>query len=636
MILNTFVDNLLSSCHLRSRLVGKEQRIAEVKKLLATTRLLTITGSGGSGKTQLGLHVMADLQQGFEQPVWWIDVATLADPSALLQAIAKAPGIQIYGERPLIDIVLDFLSSQKEAWLIIDHCEHLISSCASLVEQILYTCRGIRMLVISQEALRITDEVIWRLPLLSRPGSQPASTPQELMQYEAVQLFVERASQALPSFTLTQKNMETVTQICCRLEGHPLAIALAATRVKVLSPREILIRLDNCRSLLGDGCQADSPRHHTIWTTTSYSYDLLSRKEQLLFQRLAVFPACFSLEAAEAVGADEKIEAWEILHLLSRLVDKSLVIVEEQEEEVCYHLLETARQYGRQKLHEANEETITNKRYHAWQSDRRQGYIQIVDTSMALRIFALGSVRVYRREYLLTSADWRYGKARELLFYLLSHRAKTKEQIGLALWPDASSTLLRSTFHTTLHHLRKALGHPDWIAFKDGYYSFHRLSDFWFDVELFEACLQRDWQSSTSQPAQTIQHLQEAVRYYQGDFLEDLLGGDWYLTRQRELRQQFLDAQFTLGRLFFAEKQYAQAAEIYRQIIAYDSYLEVAHRELIRCYVSQGERGLALRHYQILERAMRDEFGSLPSAETMALYELLRRGEEMSLARRSG
>jgi DNA-binding SARP family transcriptional activator len=235
---------------------------------------------------------------------------------------------------------------------------------------------------------------------------------------------------------------------------------------------------------------------------------------------------------------------------------------------------------------------------------------------------------VYQGNRILARTDWRYVKARELLFYLLCHPSKTKEQIGLALWPDASPTQLRSSFHSALHHLRRALGRPEWIVFENDRYSFNRQFLYWFDVETFEANLAQAQNLRTQEPAQAIYYLKEGVKLYQGDFLEDFFDGDWYLLQEKALQKMYLDALLTLGQLFFAEKQYAQAAETYRQLIAHDSFLEVAHRELMRCYAQQGERTLALRHYQALLEMLRDEFGSLPAPETTALFERLRRNED--------
>ena len=244
-----------------------------------------------------------------------------------------------------------------------------------------------------------------------------------------------------------------------------------------------------------------------------------------------------------------------------------------------------------------------------------------------LRVFALGLMRVLYDEQVLTA--WPFAKVKELLFYLISQPPRTKAQLGLALWPDASPAQLRNSLSTTLYHLRRVLGHSDWIIFDDDVYRFNRARACWFDVEIFEANLWQAARQHTSAPEHAIILLQGALNLYQGDFVEDLLEGDWFLLRREELRRKYLDALLLLGQLLFAREDYARAADVYRRAIEKDEVLEVAHRELMRCYARAGERGHALRHYQAFEQLIRDELGSSPAAESAALYQRLKRGEEV-------
>jgi DNA-binding SARP family transcriptional activator len=244
-----------------------------------------------------------------------------------------------------------------------------------------------------------------------------------------------------------------------------------------------------------------------------------------------------------------------------------------------------------------------------------------------LRIFALGPARVERGEHALTPSEWGYAKPKELLFYLLSHPPRTKEQIGLALWPEASSSQLRSSLHRTLHHLRKALGRPEWISFEKGRYSFNRSLEYFYDVAVFESKLAEARRVQAEVPARAIFSLQEAVEVYGGDFLEDLVAeGEWALSRQEELRREYQEALLSLGGLLFGEGRYGEAAEAYRKVIAHDSYLEAAHRQLMRSYAALGERGQALRHYQTLVELLRKELDSSPAPESTELYQRLRQG----------
>jgi DNA-binding SARP family transcriptional activator len=244
-----------------------------------------------------------------------------------------------------------------------------------------------------------------------------------------------------------------------------------------------------------------------------------------------------------------------------------------------------------------------------------------------LRLNALGPTQVFLNGQPVTA--WPFARVKELLFYLIAHPARTKAQIGLALWPDASSSKLRNNLSTTLYHLRRALVNPQWIVFEDDLYRFNRVLDYQFDVEVFEASLAQAGRLQSHTPDRAIALLQEAIALYRGDFVEDFLDGEWFPLRREELRRKYLDALLNLGQLHFAQRDYAHAAECYRHTIEKDEVLEEAHRELMRCYARLGERGQALRHYQIFEQMMRDELGAAPAAESVALFERLKRGEEV-------
>jgi len=259
--------------------------------------------------------------------------------------------------------------------------------------------------------------------------------------------------------------------------------------------------------------------------------------------------------------------------------------------------------------------------------DRSGAAQPLAPATPTLRLCALGPTRVSWGEQTLTT--WSYAKVKELLFYLISHPARTKAQIGLALWPDASPKQLRNSLGITLYHLRRALGDSQWIVFEDELYRFNRRLDYGHDVEEFEANLLQAHRVHAPNPARAITLLQEAIDLYQGDFAEDFLNGEWFLLRREDLRRKYLDALLSLGQLLFTQNEYARAAESYRRALEKDEVLEEAHRELMRCYARLGERGQALRHYQIFEQMMRDELGSSPAPESVVLYEQLKRGEEV-------
>jgi predicted ATPase/DNA-binding SARP family transcriptional activator len=333
--------------------VGREVEMAEIAHLLRTSRLLTLTGPGGCGKTRLALEAATNLLSEYPDGVWWVELAALSDAALVPQAIATALGVREQSGRPLLEVLVDYLRA-KQVLLLLDNCEHLVGACAQLAEQWLSACPHLRILATSREALRIGGETAWLVPSLSLPEAHSASTVEGLMPYESIRLFVERAAMVLPTFRLTAANGPLVAQICRRLDGIPLAIELAAARVKVLTAEQIAARLDDVFQLLTAGRRTALLRHQTLRAAIDWSYDLLSARERVLFRRLAVFAGGWTLEAAEAVCAGDGLEADDVLDVLSHLVDKSLIAVT-QDGATRYHLLETVQQYAYEKLREAGE-----------------------------------------------------------------------------------------------------------------------------------------------------------------------------------------------------------------------------------------------------------------------------------------
>jgi predicted ATPase/DNA-binding SARP family transcriptional activator len=1031
--------------------IGREREIAEVKRLVASSRLLTLTGAGGCGKTRLSIAVAQVLlkRSQFDQGIWFVDLSRLDTPSLISQVIATTLKIPEAHDRPLVETLSDFLQP-KRCLLILDNCEHLVAACAELAQTLLEACPQLHILATSREPLNLPLELTWLVPSLALPEPRQSLPFKQLAKSEAVELFVARAAAALPGFTLNEANASSVERICRRLEGIPLAIELAAARVKLLDLEQIAARIDNTLQLLTHGDRAAASRHQTMRAALDWSYRLLLPREQILFRRLAVLPGSFTLDAVEAICADPEavdsvMQTADVLDVLSDLVDKSLVLIAEREpgEAVRYRLLEPIRQYAHDQLREASEETIVRDRQLAysielaerlepkikgenqllwlkrlekehdnlraalgwsaqaahdsigglklakalhmfwerrghWSEGRRwlqqaiAGYdarrelqspigdlhlaraivaegwlayaqgdyggkrewlqrgldlaqtlgdsatasyalglqaqltsyagnlsdalplaeasvanarqagdqwmlawvsyihgmiayrrdeaaarasldesiqlfravgdkrstakclnvlgymtanagqpdaarslfdealaigneledknlqlvesvnlahlarlqgdlvraaelyervltqaqdwgqkdlsagsleglghirlaqgdlntastllreslrlfreigyeisiptvlaglsriaaeqgqaaeaarvmgaidayltmnaarldadtaatleqdnaavratqspeefaanyaaghewtldlasqivlqllphkgtpIQVASAGQRLRLCALGPARVFANDQALTS--WPYARVKELLFYLAAYPARTKAQIGLALWPDASPKQLRNSLGIALHHLRRTLGHSQWILFEDEVYRFNRALDYEFDVEVFEANLVHAGRLQTQAPERAMALLQAAVDLYQGDFIEDLLAGEWFLLPREDLRQKYLNALLDLGRLLFVQGEYARAAGCYRRAIEKDELFEEAHRELMRCYARLGERGQALRHYQTFMQMIRDELGSAPAAESAALYERLKRGEEV-------
>lgn len=342
--------------------IGRKHETAAVKKLLASTRLLTLTGPGGSGKTRLAIQVATDLLDAFEDGVWWVELGALTDELLVPQVIARALGAQESANQPLRESLAHFLRS-KNLLLVLDNCEHLIEACAQITEALLEACPQLKIITTSREPLNILGENIWQVPTLSSPDPEHVSLVDLLMDFESIRLFVERASAVNQDFAPTESNASFVAQVCHRLDGIPLAIELAAAHVKVLTPEQIAARLDDRFRLLTGGSRTALPRHQTLRAAIDWSYDLLTDHERALFRRLGVFSGGWMLEAAEAVCSDG-IEAHEILDQLTSLVDKSMVIRESGlEGSSRFRMLETIREYSREKLLDSGEKSQIRKQH---------------------------------------------------------------------------------------------------------------------------------------------------------------------------------------------------------------------------------------------------------------------------------
>ena len=349
--------------------IGRQQETAEVKHLLSQHRLLTLTGPGGAGKTRLALQVAQELHSEYRDGVWLVELAALSDPSLVPQALAAVLGVSEQTGQPLSDSLVTHLRP-RHTLLLLDNCEHLLDACARLSATLLAACPGLRLLATSREPLGVPGEGVWAVPPLSlpapRPWHGPASGPESIASYEqseAVALFVARARSAAPDFALTVENGPWVAEICRRLDGLPLALELAAARVRALSVRQIAEHLDNRFQLLTSRLRVGPQRHQTLEATLDWSHDLLSTEERVLLRRLAVFASGWTLAAAEQVCAGNGLQPQEVLDLLTNLVDKSLVIVESRPGRWRYHHLETIRQYAHRQLLAAGEDASARDKH---------------------------------------------------------------------------------------------------------------------------------------------------------------------------------------------------------------------------------------------------------------------------------
>jgi len=345
--------------------VDREREKAEIRSLLPASRLLTLTGSGGAGKTRLALQVAAEVLEEFPDGVWFIELATLADPALVAHTVASALNVLEQPGRPMHETLAEALRD-RHLLLVLDNCEHLVDACAHLGEALLRACPRLRILATSREGLGVAGEMAWRVPSLSLPAPQEHLTMERLADCGGVRLFIERAVASQPGLMVTDRNAATVVQICRRLDGIPLALELAAALAKVLSVEQIAARLDDRFRLLTGGNRTALPRQQTLTATMDWSYHLLPEDERTVLRRLSVFAGGWTLEAAEAVCSQDGIEAAQILALQAQLVAKSLVVMEAQNGDARYRLLETIRQYARDRLLEAGEAATVRGRHRDW------------------------------------------------------------------------------------------------------------------------------------------------------------------------------------------------------------------------------------------------------------------------------
>lgn len=344
--------------------IGRERDLAEVERLLSTARLVTLTGAGGCGKTRLALQIANTVNEAFEDGVWLVELVPLRDPGLVPQLVVEALGLRPAPDQPLLESLLNFVRS-KQLLLILDNCEHLSEACAQLALQLLSEAPELRILATSREPLAIPGELIYPVSGLTWPSfggktardRQSSLDPKDLLQYDAIRLFVERARAVSPDFTFTSENASAISEICRRLDGLPLAIELASARANVLTVQEIAARLDDRFALLTSGQRIGlQPRHQTLRAAIDWSYALLTTEERTMLRRLAIFAAGCTLDTAQAVCSGQEIEEGRTLDLLSSLVDKSLVTAETTgRAQARYRLLETIREYALEKLEEAGE-----------------------------------------------------------------------------------------------------------------------------------------------------------------------------------------------------------------------------------------------------------------------------------------
>ena len=362
-----------------SSFIGRSRELSELGSLLGRTRLLTLTGTGGTGKTRLALELARGAESSFESGAALVELGAVADPRLVTETVAAALDIRALAAQDLGDALTGFLSSRM-LLLVVDNCEHLLAETAALADRLLRSAPGLTILATSREPLRVAGEVVFRVPSLDIPDPERALAPDRLLRYESVSLFVERAVAASPGFALDEDVAEDVARICLRLDGLPLALELAAGRLGALTPSAIAERLDDRFRILRHGSHAAPTRQQTLTATLQWSHDLLQPDEEMLFRRLAVFAGGFALEAVEQVCAGDGLDVSKVTDALARLAEKSLVAIDEGGRERRYRLLETVRMYARERLVESAEEPAVADRHASWVlalAERERGSLRL-------------------------------------------------------------------------------------------------------------------------------------------------------------------------------------------------------------------------------------------------------------------
>jgi len=375
-----------------SSFIGRERELAELTALLRGTRLLTFTGTGGAGKTRLALELARGARSSYPDGAVFVELADVADVALVPGAVAAALDVHALSGQSPVDAVVEFLSA-RSFLLVVDNCEHVLAATATLADTLLRSAPRLTILATSREPLRVPAEVVFRVPSLDIPDPERPLEPSELLRYEAVRLFVERARAAVPGFALDEQNMVDVARICFRLDGLPLALELAAGRLGALGPAAIAERLDARFRVLGSATHASPTRQQTLSATLQWSHELLEPDERMLFRRLAVFAGGFELDTVECVCADDQLEGPDIADVLARLVEKSLVATEDGASRARYRLLETVRLYARERLDEADEGSMLAERHARWAlelAERERGSPRLDRDAANLRV-ALGA-----------------------------------------------------------------------------------------------------------------------------------------------------------------------------------------------------------------------------------------------------
>jgi predicted ATPase/DNA-binding winged helix-turn-helix (wHTH) protein len=428
--------------------IGREKEIAQIKELLGTTRLLTFIGAGGCGKTRLALQVAGDLLESYPDGIWLVELAALAEPELVPQTVANVLGLKEQPGESLTQTLTKYLAS-RHLLLVLDNAEHLLAACAEFADVALRRCAQLIILITSRERLGMAGELTYRVPSLSVPDPKQDVNPEELSAYESARLFIERARLQQPQFAVTAQNASALASVCRRLDGIPLAIELAAPRVRSMSVEEVNRRLDQRFDLLTGGSRTALPRHRTLRSLIDWSYDLLSDAERAILRRVSVFSGGWTLAAAEQVCSGDAVDRKEALDLLTSLADKNLVLAEAHGGATRYGLLETVRHYAGDRLRESEEVRVQRQHLEYFLAMAEEAEAQLRGSDQGPWLDRLETERDNLRSALsrsavlggdtasglrLAGALWRFWLVRG---YLFEGRRSLVEQLALPADPSA-------------------------------------------------------------------------------------------------------------------------------------------------------------------------------------------------------
>jgi predicted ATPase/class 3 adenylate cyclase len=543
--------------------IGRERQLAGVTRALEADRVVTLTGVGGVGKTRLAVQIGGTVLPRYRDGVWLVELAPIADPTAVVEVVSSALGVPQRQGLGLQVTILDFLRA-KELLLLLDNCEHLIEAAARVVDEVVRFCPQVRVLATSRERLGVSGERVIAVPGLELPGEFDADGD-ALREVEALHLFVERAAAAKAGFTLTEKNQASVVQICRRLDGIPLAIELAAARVRSLTPTELAQRLDERFHLLTSGPRTVAPRHQTLRRAIDWSYELLTEAEQRALNRSAVFAGDFGLDAAEAVIGGDGIDIDDVVNLLARLVDKSLVSAEDRDDSTRYRVFETIRQYAHERLEAAGAADVLSRRHAehfvAFATEAGVGLRTAEEASWSIRVEAdLDNLR--------GALAWSVKASDpDLALGLVAPLALTRS-VGYALVPWADTVLALSD--ATGHRLfPEVMAWAGWAAVQMG--------DVERGVQLTHGALELTSKRSLALGARSLCHVYSSavtVAGYAANGEEaGRLAEDW-LVLARSLRDDYEIASALLG----SATPFMFAGDVVGALARFDEAMGVARR----------------------------------------------------------